>query len=52
MASVESPRLPSEEPIGIVISRGTAVEALPRVVAYVWAEAPAGDAAPAHVKSP
>ncbi|MGH7710677.1 MAG: hypothetical protein ACREOG_05305 [Gemmatimonadaceae bacterium] len=32
--------MPSEEPIGIVISRGAAVESQPRLLAYVWGEAP------------
>jgi len=31
---------PDDEPIGIVISRGTRAEAVPAVFAYVWAPAP------------
>ena len=46
MKTFEQPKVPSEEPIGIVISRGVAVEALPRFVAYVWGEAPTTDATP------
>jgi hypothetical protein len=43
-ASVDFAKVPSEEPIGIVISRGAAVEAPPRLRAYVWSEVPASDA--------
>ena len=32
-----------EEPIGIVISRGSRAETPPRVWAYVWGPAPDGD---------
>ncbi|HJU75293.1 MAG TPA: hypothetical protein VJ717_16240 [Gemmatimonadaceae bacterium] len=43
MTTFEGPKVPSEEPIGIVISCGAAVVAVPRVIAYVWGEAPDGD---------
>jgi hypothetical protein len=33
----------SQEPIGIVISRGSRDEAVPRFCAYVWAPGPEGD---------
>jgi hypothetical protein len=46
----EQPKSPSEEPIGIVISRGAFVESTPRLRAYVWGEAPVMDAAPAREK--
>lgn len=46
MESFDGPNVPSEEPIGIVISRGAAVEAPPRFFAYVWGEAPETDAMP------
>jgi len=45
-------KLPSEEPIGIVISRGVANEVPPRLRAYVWGEAPALDATPTQAKAP
>lgn len=32
--------VPEEEPIGIVISRGSRAEPPPRVWAYVWGEVP------------
>jgi hypothetical protein len=32
-----------EEPMGIVISRGTRAEPTPRLVAYVWGPAPVLD---------
>ncbi len=51
METFERPKLPSEEPIGIVISRGAAVEVPPRFLAYVWGEAPETDAAPARDKA-
>ena len=51
MELFERRKLPSEEPIGIVISRGAAVEASPRLRAYVWGEAPAVDTEPERVKS-
>ncbi|MGQ0643470.1 MAG: hypothetical protein ACT4P6_22210 [Gemmatimonadaceae bacterium] len=50
-SSLEFGKLPSEEPIGIVISRGAAVEAAPRLRAYVWGEAPVVDVEPARAKS-
>jgi hypothetical protein len=31
---------PDQEPVGIVISRGTRLEQSPMVVAYVWGPAP------------
>ena len=46
MESFDRPKVPSEEPIGIVISRGAVVEAPPRFLAYVWGEAPETDAVP------
>jgi hypothetical protein len=46
MESFDGPKVPSEEPIGIVISRGAAVEAPPRFLAYVWGEAPEADTMP------
>jgi len=36
----------SEEPIGIVISRGPRQEHTPMVLAYVWGPAPEGDDSP------
>lgn len=51
MATFEQPQVPSEEPIGIVISRGASVHTMPRVVAYVWAEAPEGERVPARDKA-
>lgn len=33
----------TQEPIGIVISRGSRDEAVPRFCAYVWAPGPEGD---------
>jgi hypothetical protein len=35
---------PNEEPMGIVISRGSRAESTPRFAAYVWSQA--GDATP------
>lgn len=32
-----------DEPVGIVISRGTREEISPRVLAYIWSQAPAED---------
>jgi hypothetical protein len=32
-----------EEPVGIVISRGSRAEPLPRVLAYIWGPVPDGD---------
>jgi hypothetical protein len=34
-----------EEPVGIVISGGSRVEATPRLSAYVWGPAPEGEKA-------
>jgi hypothetical protein len=51
METFDQPKLPSEEPIGIVISRGVAVEAPPRFLAYVWGEAPETDATPTGDKT-
>jgi hypothetical protein len=36
-------RMLDEEPIGIIISRGSRQETPPLVVAYVWGPAPEGD---------
>jgi hypothetical protein len=33
-------KVASEEPIGIVISRGASTEEQPRLSAFVWSEAP------------
>ncbi|MEW5915915.1 MAG: hypothetical protein AB1762_05900 [Gemmatimonadota bacterium] len=33
-------KIASEEPIGIVISRGASTEEQPRLSAFVWSEAP------------
>jgi hypothetical protein len=38
-------RRTDEEPIGIVISRGSRAESIPRFAAYVWSQA--GEIAPA-----
>lgn len=41
---------PTDEPIGIIISRGDTGEPAPRVVSYVWGpvpDLPAGDASKA-----
>jgi hypothetical protein len=48
--NVEFSKVPSEEPVGIVISRGGSAEAPPRLLAYVWGEAPS-ESAPARGKS-
>jgi hypothetical protein len=37
MLGDEQRKLPSEEPIGIVISRGAVLDPPPRLRAYVWA---------------
>ncbi len=34
------PEVIEEEPVGIVISRGSRAEQTPRLVAYVWGPAP------------
>jgi len=34
------PELIEEEPVGIVISRGSRAEQTPRLIAYVWGPAP------------
>lgn len=34
------PEVTEEEPVGIVISRGSRAEQTPRLVAYVWGPAP------------
>jgi len=40
-----------EEPMGIVISRGSRDEPPPRVWAYVWGPVPEGEASPIDVKA-
>jgi hypothetical protein len=50
-SSFELGKVPSEEPIGIVISRGADVEPRPRLFAYVWGEAPALEGAPLGEKA-
>lgn len=42
MEMFERPKgvVPSEEPMGIIISGGGAVQASPRLLAYVYGEAP------------
>ena len=42
---------PFEEPIGIVISRGSRAEPPPRVWAYVWGEVPEVEATTADAKA-
>jgi hypothetical protein len=37
--SDKSEKTREQEPIGIVISRGTRAEATPRLLAYVWGQA-------------
>ena len=51
MDMFERSKLPSEEPIGIVISRGAALESPPRLLAYVWGEAPTREAEPVRDKA-
>jgi hypothetical protein len=51
MEMFERRKVPSEEPIGIVISRGAAVEATPRLLAYVWGEAPTSQSAAVSEKA-
>jgi hypothetical protein len=51
MDTFDRSKLPSEEPIGIVISRGAAVVSPPRLVAYVWGEAPTREAEPVRDKA-
>jgi hypothetical protein len=41
---------PEQEPIGIVISRGSRQEDLPRVFAYVWGPAPETSEEPRETK--
>jgi hypothetical protein len=33
----------ADEPVGIVISRGTREDVSPRVLAYIWGQVPADD---------
>lgn len=33
----------ADEPVGIVISRGTRDDVSPRVLAYIWSQVPADD---------
>jgi len=40
-----------EEPIGIVISRGSRAEVAPRVWAYVWGQVPEFESQPPEVKA-
>jgi len=40
-----------EEPIGIVISRGSRAEPPPRVWAYVWGEVPDSEPVPTDAKA-
>ena len=40
-----------EEPMGIVISRGSRAEASPRFRAYVWSEEPENAELPAETKA-
>lgn len=40
-----------EEPMGIVISRGSRAEPLPRVLAYVWGPVPEDDEPVLDVKA-
>ena len=40
-----------EEPMGIVISRGSRAEALPRFRAYVWSQEPETAEAPLETKA-
>jgi hypothetical protein len=42
----------SQEPMGIVISRGSRDEAVPRFCAYVWAPGPEGDESGAAASTP
>ncbi len=51
MDMFDKSKVPSEEPIGIVVSRGAAVETPPRLLAYVWGEAPTREAEPARDKA-
>lgn len=43
METFERPKggVPSEEPVGIIISGGAAAQVSPRLLAYVYGEAPA-----------
>jgi len=41
---------PEQEPIGIVISRGSRQEDVPRVFAYVWGPAPETNEEPRETK--
>jgi hypothetical protein len=45
METFERPKggVPSEEPMGIIISGGSAVQVSPRLLAYVYGEAPTKD---------
>jgi hypothetical protein len=45
-ATTATPPLVDEEPIGIIISRGSRQEQQPMVLAYVWGPAPDGDDSP------
>lgn len=40
-----------EEPVGIVISRGSRAETPPRVWAYVWGQVPEPDVPPTDIKA-
>lgn len=45
METSERPKgsVPSEEPMGIIISGGAAIQSPPRLLAYVYGEAPIKD---------
>lgn len=47
MPGFDQRKLPSEEPIGIVISRGAVLDPPPRFRAYVWAAAQEVERVPA-----
>jgi hypothetical protein len=42
MKEIRQPSV-AEEPVGIVISRGTRDDVSPRVLAYIWGQVPAED---------
>ena len=42
---------PDEEPMGIVISRGSRAELAPRFWAYVWSQGPEASAPPIETKA-
>jgi hypothetical protein len=50
MEQIRQPKITEQEPIGIIISRGSRTEEPPRFSAYVWGPVPGMEPLPAEEK--